>query len=787
MNVGRGWPAGLALFCLTVLLYAPAMQNGFVFDDDLFLHQNEMIKAADGLFRFWFTTEPPDYFPLTSTTLWLEWRLWGDNPAGYHVVNVLLHAGSCVLLWRVLLLLGLPGAWLGALIFAVHPVNVESVAWITQRKNVLSMALYLGSTLLYLRCEDPHAPPKRPRLVYAASLGTFLLALLAKTSVAILPPVLLLCAWWRRRRIAVSDLRRTAPFFALALVLGLVTVWYQTYSSIGDADVRDDGLASRVAIAGLAVWFYLYKVLLPTDLSFVYPRWEVDAGSIGAYLPLALLLGTFALLWRYRQGRGRPLLFASSYYVLGLLPVLGFVNIYFMRYSLVSDHWQYTSMIAVAALAGAGLSAPLLARARPLAATLLVLALSALSVHRQTAFQDAKSLWEDTLAKNPSAVLALNNLGNELALEGSLDEAIEHYERGLAIDPDHAGLRYNLGKAYLRAGKPDLALRHYRRVIRLVPDYGKAHNDLGQTLEALGRIDEAEKYYEEAVRLKPDLAEAHGNLGSVDYSRGRFGDAVAHYREALRLRPGYARVHSNLGNALAELGRTEESVGHYRAALQLEPDLKGVSYNLGLALLEVGRYEEAAEQFSATLRSHPGLLGAHYNLGSVLLELGRFEDALAHYRAVAEAKPRDGATRLGMARSLAGVRRFAEAAEEYSHALRAAPESAQVLSDFAWFLATCPDDSVRDGRRAIQLADQAVRLTDQKQAAPISALAAAHAETGDFAQAVRWQQSAIGLAPPRDADEYRRRLEGYRRGDPARDAAATATSGTRPGRDARRP
>jgi hypothetical protein len=256
-----------ALVAITFLAYLPAMRGGFIWNDDTFLTRNPLIKTPDGLRRLWFTTDPPDYFPLTSTSLWLEWRLWGMNPAGYHVVNVLLHAVSAVLLWRVLKRLNAPGAWLAGLIFAVHPVNVESVAWITERKNTLAMVLYMASLLAYLKFDEDGAPR-----TYALALGLFLLALLAKTSVIMLPAVLLLCAWWRRGGIERKDILRAIPFAALSGALALVTVWYQYHRAIAAEVVRTDGFLARTAGAGWAAWFYLYKALLPAKLCFVYPR-----------------------------------------------------------------------------------------------------------------------------------------------------------------------------------------------------------------------------------------------------------------------------------------------------------------------------------------------------------------------------------------------------------------------------------------------------------------------------------------------------------------------------------
>jgi len=370
-----GWALGAGLFVLAVLLYLPAMGSGFIWNDDSFVYNNDLITRPGGLWKFWFSTEPPDYFPLTSTMLWVEWRLWGDDATGYHVVNVLLHAASCVLLWRVLRAMAVPGAFLGGLLFAVHPVNVESVAWITERKNTLPVALFLGSVLMYLRSEpgegsgaDEEAGASgagrgradragRRRGLYAGSLALHALALLAKTSVVIQPLALLLGAWWMRRRIRLSDLKRTAPFFVLSLAFGLVTIWYQTHSAIGETVVRDDGFASRLAIAGWAVWFYLYKAVLPIDLAFVYPRWEADVGWWPTWIPLALLVVGVGALVRHRRTRwGAPLFVATAFYLMALLPILGFVDIYFMLYSLVADHWQYVALIGFVALAGGAMA-----------------------------------------------------------------------------------------------------------------------------------------------------------------------------------------------------------------------------------------------------------------------------------------------------------------------------------------------------------------------------------------------------------------------------------------------
>jgi tetratricopeptide (TPR) repeat protein len=435
----------------TVAAYIPALRSGFIWDDDSFLTNNALIRAPDGLRRFWLSTEPPDYFPLTSSTLWLEWRLWGrEHPAGYHTVNVLLHAVSAVLLWRLLLALKIPGAWLAGLIFAVHPVNVESVAWITERKNVLPMVFFLLTLLAYLRFEL-----QGRWWWYAAALVSFLLGLLAKTSIVMLPVVLLGLAWWRRGKISRQDLLHSAPFFVLSLVLGLVTVWYQTQRAIGTEVVRPEDFASRLAASGWAVWFYLYKALLPLNLCFVYPRWNVDPRSVLAWLPLVALVAVGAVLIVLRRHDWvRALLATLGYFGVMLLPVLGFVDIYFMRYSLVADHWQYFAIVGVIVLVSAALANWQQRLAQPRfaqgTAAGLVLVLSILTFLQARTYDNEQSLWNDVLAKNPSCWMAQNNMGIILQQAGRSEEAMAHHQEALRLKPDYAEGHTNLGVAMER-------------------------------------------------------------------------------------------------------------------------------------------------------------------------------------------------------------------------------------------------------------------------------------------------------------------------------------------------
>ena len=354
------WPAsktlaaGALIVVLTCVAYLPAMQGGFIWDDDELVTDNALVHAPDGLYRLWFTDQPIDYWPLTYTSFWFEWRLWGMHPTGYHVTNVLLHIAAAFLIWAILHRLSIPGAFLAALLFAVHPVNVESVAWIAQRKNTLAIVFFLLSILWYLSAEERRAKFSN-WLWYGLSLLAFLLAMLSKGSVAILPVLLLGIVWWQRRRITIADLLRTMPFFAVAIILAAVNVWFQKHGA--DAVFREANFAQRLSGAVAAVWFYLGKALAPINLIFVYPQWSIETNNLLWWLPPIAAAMVTALLWLRRNSPcGRAILFAWGFFCVALAPVMGFTDVYFMKYSLVADHYEHIAIIAVVALAAAGWS-----------------------------------------------------------------------------------------------------------------------------------------------------------------------------------------------------------------------------------------------------------------------------------------------------------------------------------------------------------------------------------------------------------------------------------------------
>ena len=605
----------LILLVVTCLAYIPALRGGFVWDDAELITNNPMVRSENGLSGFWFTTEAIDYYPLTSTVFWLEWRLWAGHPFGFHLVNVLLHAANAVLVWLILRRLRIPGAWLAGLLFAIHPVNAESVAWISEQKNTLSMLFFATAILLYLKFDAE----KRWGL-YILALAAFLLALLAKTAVVMLPVVLLGCVWWLHRRVQWKDLVRTLPFFGLSLILGLVTIWFQFHRAMGEQGGRTDDLLSRLAGAGWLPWFYLFKTIWPFQLSAIYPKWNIGAAGWLAYLPGLVLVGSFSLFWWKRKTWGRGLLFGLGYFIVMLIPVSGFLNQGFYEVSFVADHFQYFAIIGAIALITAAATTlflrmnQLIRRIGMSVALAVGLIFGTATWVRSAVFAQNRILWEDTLAKNPKAWLAHHNLGTELSKIGELHQAVEQYEESLRINPDYPQAHSNLGVVLSQLGRTEEAIGHYRQALRLSPHFADAHLNLGTALGSMGKTREAMAEFTEALHLNPNSAEAHNNLGLTLFRGGNAPEAISHFEQALRIEPNYLDARLNWGAALGGQGKFQEAAAQFTEALRIKADSVEAQNNLGLALLRLGRNGEAVGHFQQALRINPNYAEAQRNL-----------------------------------------------------------------------------------------------------------------------------------------------------------------------------
>jgi tetratricopeptide (TPR) repeat protein len=685
----QGPPAGakeqflpVFLVAVTLLAYQPVWHAGFVWDDDYYVTQNPTLRDLKGLWRIWFQVgATPQYYPLVHSVFWLQYHAWGLQPLGYHIVNVLLHALAAILFARVLLRLRVPGAWLAAFLFALHPVGVESVAWVTELKNVLSAVFYFAAALAYLRFVELQEGSSVQRHLwgwYAGALVLFTAALLSKTVTCSLPAALLLVRWWRTGRLRAADLVPVAPFFLLGAGLALQTAWIEQHFVGAQGAQWSLSLAQRCLVAGRAVWFYAGKLLWPVDLSFIYPRWNVNPAVWWQWAFPVGALGLVLWLWWVRARVGRGPLTAVLFFTGTLGPALGFINVYPMRYSFVADHFQYLASVGLLTLAAAGLGrlgaskriGP--SRERALSGALL-LVLAGLTWRQTHAYANLETLWRRTIAVNPGCSIAHNNLGNVLLSKGQMDEAFIHFQKAVEVAPDNA----------------------------------EAYDSLGFVLLQRGQVDQAIVQFQKALDIHPH-ALAYHNLGTALLRKGQPDAAMEQFEKALERQPGYAAAHNSLGLVLLTKGQPGAAVGHFQAALKLEPDDASVPNNLGTALLRNGQLGEAIDQYRRALMIRPDFPEAYDNLRYV-----------------------------------------------------------------AWLLATYPEASVRNGPLAVELAQQADRLSGGRNPLFIAAVAAAQAEAGRFADAIAAAQRALQLATAQDntalADALRSQISLYQTGNPYRE------------------
>lgn len=710
----RDWFWALLLVAFVFIAYAQVFRADFIWDDESHLTKNPCVVGPLGLKEIWTTTQAV-YYPLVLTTFWVLHKFFGLNPLPYHLLNIFFHFASAILLWRILRVLRVRGAWLGAALWALHPVMVQSVAWVTELKNTQSCVFYLLSILFFLNWEDQGGAVSRlpwqrigdhRSLVFALALLFFLLATLSKPSVVMLPFVLALCVWWRRRRIRWRDTLAFAPFALISVVASAWTIWEQKFHARAVGPDWVQTFPERLIIAGKAVWFYLGKLVWPHPLIFIYPRWNIDSSTVVAYFPLLAVIAGLVALWFIRAKWGRALFFAAAYYVISLFPVLGFFSVYFFRYSFVSDHFQYLASMGPLALIGAGM------------ATLL-------GVFYKT--PDHFVFHPDTVPRSGSTIasqrwrLVLSGVlyGMLLALLGSLTwrqtadyhDLFALYGATLQKNPDCWMAHYNLGIVLSEQGEPDQAIEHYRQAIALRSDYAEAHYNLGRLLVNLGQLNDAVAHYERAAAINPSDAEAQNNLAVTLFGMGRADDAIAHYQKALEIRPDYAEASCNLASALIAKGDLDGAIARYTACLAAVPDQEDAQYNLASALLRKGRVDEAIIQYQKVLAIHPESADAHANLGSALLARRRIQDAMA----------------------------------EYTKALQISPENLPALCNLAWSLATSADPSLRNGSEAVRVAERAESVSSRNDKHPtvLRILAAAYAEAGRFGDAKETAQQAL--------------------------------------------
>jgi protein O-mannosyl-transferase len=673
--------AGLAALFLAAVLaaYLPALRGGLLWDDDAHVTK-QALRSLHGLWRIWFDVgATQQYYPLLHSAFWVEHRLWGDAVLGYHLANVAFHAAAAWLLVLLLRRLAFPVPVLAGLVFALHPVCVESVAWISEQKNTLSAVLYLSAALLYLGFDDT-----RHRGRYACASALFVLALLTKSVTATLPAALLVLFWWRRGRLGWRrDVIPLLPWFLVAIASGLLTSFLERKLIGAEGADFTFTFLQRLLLAGRVIVFYAGKVAWPGGLTFVYPRWRVDPSDGFQYLYLAGVLALLAgLAVRARRQRG-PL--AGFLFFTGtLFPVLGFVNVYPFVYSFVADHFQYLAALGVIVPLAWGLDRvasglPLGARARACVLLAVPALLGFLSWRQCAIYRNSDTLNRATLERNPSAWRA-------------------HYDLAVSLGRDR--------------GRQGQAISEYEATLRLKPDYWAAHNNLGsELLKIPGRTGDAIAEFEAAVRLNPGFADAQSNLGiALGRTPGRMPEAIAHAREAVRIRPDDDGALDNLGALLVrQPGSLDEAISDFGRAIRISPGNPEYHYNLANALaLAPGRLAEAEAEYRESLRLDPGFVAAHSNLGAVLGRMpGRVPDAISEHSTAVRLDPGNAHLHENLANALAKVPgRAAEAASEYSAALRIDPGDAQAHNGLGIVLSDMPGhlpDAVSEFRAAVRL------------------------------------------------------------------------------------
>ena len=635
--------AFVALGLLVVVSYLPAMLwGGFVWDDRI-ITNSEPIQEVSGLWQIWFSPseigEEGHYWPLVYTTFWLEHKLWGYASAGYHVVNVLLHLVNALLLWHLLRRLAVPGAWLVAAVFAMHPLHVESVAWVIERKDLLSGLFYLAAVLAWMRfVEQPN--PRR----YAWSLALYMAALLSKSIAITLPAAILIWHWWKQGRVTSTDLLRLVPFGVVGLVITVGDLSF--YQSVEPLSLGYS-LTERTLIAARALWFYAGKLLWPTNLSVIYPLWDIRVADLLAWGYLIAAVALVGALWHFRQQIGRGPLAGALFFAVTLLPVLGFVDYGYMQFSFVADRFQY--------LAGIGVMA-------------VVIGSAAYGVRRLS------DLWQKGALGVVAVALVV--LGMMTWRQASVYRDNETLNRHIiALNPQARNAHLNLGILLYNQAQYEEALEVARIAVEQRPDYSKTHAYVGAILNALSRFEEAETHLRRAIALNPQEKNAHFNLGNTLCEQGRYEEALEAARVAVEQRPDFAEAHTTLGIALTGLGRFEEAEAHLRRAIALNPYTQNVHLNLGMTLYCQGRYAESLDATRVAVEQHPDFAVAHANLGLALNALGRSEEAGTHLRRALDLNPVDSFQKL--IELLTPQGRYEEAMDLIAQATALAPDSTQ--------------------------------------------------------------------------------------------------------------
>ena len=607
------WFLALLLIAVTFVVYTPALHGGFLWDDDAYISQNTALRSSNGLWQIWFQPGVGrQYYPLSFTCFWVGYQFWGLNSLGYHILDVFFHALASVFLWQVLKSLKVRGALLAGALFALHPVCVMSAAWMNEIKNTLSGSLALGMIWAYVRFEGlgiyaQEEGPKRSWKWYALALVLFQLAMFAKSAASFIPVSLFLIIWWQRDRIGWRDIVPLVPLVGLVAVMGRLTIYIERTSRGASGADFTLTFAQRILISGRSFWFYLGKLFVPWNLTFIYPRWEVDPTSFLQWLYPLAMVALLVVLWRLRRTIGKGTWAALMHFYVSTSLLILMVVMYRMRYSFVSDHWLYFGAMSMIALIGAGIARGLDALGlwgKPAGTILsagLLLLLGALSWEQSGMYKNLETLWRTTIARNPGCWMAENNLGNMLLQKGHANEAADLFRNAILAKPNYEEAMNNLGNALTQKGRFDEALAEYHQALGIKPDYTEAISNIGYALEQKGRVVEAIDQYQQALKINPAYVLALNNLGNAYMKQGRVADSVDQYQKVLKIDPAYVPTINNLAYELASVrGATPEQRAQAVLLAQKADHLTGgtnplIIDTLAAAYAGEGRFSEAID------------------------------------------------------------------------------------------------------------------------------------------------------------------------------------------------
>ncbi len=576
-----GWETQLFKVLLIVLaglfVYAPTFHGDWLWDDDQEITANAVLPDPNGLSRIWMGETGADYFPLKATVQWLFYRAFETNRTAWHLLNVSLHLLNALLFWKVLSRLGLRQAWLGGLLFAVHPILAESVGWVSELKNTLSLPFLLLAMVTWINFDE-----RGRTRDYVLTVLLYVAAILCKTSVVMFPFVLLLYCWWRsvqadrpeaefRSGLRGGLVKRlegvlptglwrgimaSVPFFLISLAMGLLTIYFQHQRAIGTETIPVGGMLSRTATAGISMWFYLYKTILPVGLLPIYPRWEVDPPPFWMFLSWPAMGALVFWLWTKRKTWGSHALLGLGFFLINLFPILGFIKMSYMRITWAADHFLYLPALGLFGLAAAAAGSLYGRSSRPNQSLLLVfgtgifLTLAILGHRHAGVFANEYEMWTYTLKHNPNAWQAHSRLGKVMLERGENDKAFEHIKRSVELRPDLAETHNNYGAMLEKKGDVEGAVEQLRIAARIAPDIGIYKVNLGSLLVRLGKYQEGREVYTELVTMDPGNPTFLCNLGVAQYFLGENDAAIASFQQALQISPNLKDARENLQQAM---------------------------------------------------------------------------------------------------------------------------------------------------------------------------------------------------------------------------------------------